>query len=182
MSINTLLENPPSQSKPWCNLYVESLTVYKNASVGGDLEVKGKLKIQLPGDISPQNFYEERMFPYQVHYGSSALGLREFRAIRIGKLVSFWVNQYDILVTTSASYYRLEPLETIPPDFLPIQSFEKPIIVTVGTGGGNVKQVGNLTFDENTGEMYIYATPDAGVFNNGQFSSYNDLMISYVVD
>ena len=178
MSINTLLENPPSQSKPWCNLYVDSLTAYKNAYVGGDLEVKGNLKIQLPGDISSQNFYVERVFSYQVHYGSSALGLREFRAIRIGKLVSFWVNQYDILVTSSASYYSLIPLETIPPDFLPIQSFEKPIIVTVGS----TKQVGNLTFDENTGEMYIYATPDAGLFTNGEFSSFNDLMISYVVE
>lgn len=30
MSINTLLENPPSQSKPWCNLYVDTLTAYKD--------------------------------------------------------------------------------------------------------------------------------------------------------
>lgn len=34
MSINTLLENPPSQSKPWCNLYVDTLTAYKGINMG----------------------------------------------------------------------------------------------------------------------------------------------------
>lgn len=48
MSINTLLENPASQSKPWCNLYVDSLTAYKDTTIKGDLNVEGDIN----GDIN----------------------------------------------------------------------------------------------------------------------------------
>lgn len=43
MSINTLLENPASQSKPWCNLYVDTLTAYKGAKINGNLDVEGDI-------------------------------------------------------------------------------------------------------------------------------------------
>lgn len=45
MSINTLLENPASQSKPWCNLYVDSLTAYKDVNVKGNLITTGDFTV-----------------------------------------------------------------------------------------------------------------------------------------
>lgn len=36
MSINTLLDNPDSQSKPWANLYVDTLTAYKGINMTDD--------------------------------------------------------------------------------------------------------------------------------------------------
>lgn len=43
MGVNTLIENPPSQSKPWCNIYVDTLTSYRNSNVRGNLNISKEI-------------------------------------------------------------------------------------------------------------------------------------------
>ena len=86
MSINTLLDNPESQSKPWCNLYVDSLTTYKN--------------LNILGDVSMPSQYEELNIEVDIKYnGVSLLGggpLHPASLVRNGKMVTLWVDGFQV--------------------------------------------------------------------------------------
>lgn len=93
MSINTLLNDVDSRSKPWANVYVDTLTAYKGLTVDGtlnitdlevhDLDVTGDLKFRgnsgNPGQIIVKNNdgqQWEDMPPAQINPGPPGQFLR----------------------------------------------------------------------------------------------------------
>lgn len=137
MGINMLLENPPSQSKPWCNIYVDTLTAYKGIKLGENAEIGDRENIDIPIKEAISN---------------DAVGDVRAAFIQSGNVVTFRIDQFahTIPIANGANSYVSDGV-AVPADMIPSQDTYLPIIVK----NNGEKTPGTLLINDQ-GEISIY--------------------------
>ena len=132
-----LLENPPSQSKPWCNIYVDTLTAYKGIKLVGDAEIGNREEF----DISIKEAVSD-----------DAVGDVSAAFIKSGNVVTFWIDEFAHTIpnANAASSYVSDGL-AVPVDMIPTYDTYFPIIVK----NNGEKTPGTLLISDQ-GEISIY--------------------------
>lgn len=100
--MNMLLENPPSQSKPWCNIYVDSMTSYRNSNVRGNLNVGKELVSSIAkintltiNDGQPINISYYNDIQNNVRYCGEIVAENSCSYSRLGKQVTLKIGKFS---------------------------------------------------------------------------------------
>ena len=182
MSINTLIEDVKSKNKPWCNIYVNTMTSYKNSNVQGNLKVDhnissesintGSLTINNGQAIDVSSCIEKKV---DVMCNERIIETSKCIFSRLGRQVTIQLSQFkhtEIVTKFFGLYETTTPvqeftLKTIDQLFCPSQ--ELNFLIPVISHGK--QQIGLLQIYPD-GIMKIYAGPNKEPFNcGGQISS-----------
>lgn len=170
MSINKLLEDPEIQSKPWANVYVDTLTAYKG--------------IRTP-DVSSADTVAFEATP---SYAGTDVAPVALQFQKIGKMVFLWVNGVAVTSRADAGKYVF-PEDTIPEEFRPAPGKSVRVSFLVewrAPGSDYFARTAGYIFIEVDGSMIIGKCDEAndgldeGNFPAGGRSGWSDNVITYI--
>ena len=172
MSINTLLEDVQSKSKPWCNLYVQNLTAYDTINAK---------EISIDSDSVYSSTIQPRYGPADGSGVVPEWGVPvDMKVVKVGPIVQLWINSRTPLATGSGSntgnhLIYFEP-GSLPEKFRPA-SANGDVTGVTRTIIGSTNTVSIVGAQVNGG---ILLGPVNGTYTDGDVIGWTDISFTYL--